>query len=209
MGELFKQFMGRVRSLIRTVIPPKQEATPQGKQELPRAIRGSAIEQLGHVELNRPIGDGFILFRLGNVEGRIYGGPYLSKPEDLFGVKMAAEIDRPCTVDIPTEDFHVPDTEDLKLGMIHAAILLKNYGRVYAGCWGGIGRTGLFMAAMAKMMETSELVDVPNKLEAQGLSPAVAYVRQHYKGHAVETRQQLQYLNDLDVSKVREIVLAL
>lgn len=165
----------------------------------------SALAKFSDAELARKIGDGFIYFRLGNVEGRIYGGPYRNKPADIHGVKMAMEINAPCTVDVPTKDFNVPDTNDLRIGLMAALALLKEHGRIYVGCMGGIGRTGLFMAAMAKMMDTPDQLNVPDTLTMQGLDPAVAYVRQHYKRHAVETGQQLQYISQLFLSDIQQV----
>ena len=53
---------------------------------------------------------------------------------------------------------------------------------------GGIGRTGLFLAALAKL---------------SGEKDPVAYVRKHYMPHAVETQQQQDFIKNLKVWDLR------
>ena len=123
----------------------------------------------------------------------IIGGPFRQCPEGLFSIKMAAEIDRPCDVSIPTEDFSVPPTQALRKGIMKTLAAMARIDDVdervcYAGCMGGIGRTGLFMAAMAKTL---------------GYADPIATVRSQYKASAVETRQQENYINDLYVDDLR------
>ena len=115
----------------------------------------------------------------------VYGGPYRYRPkEGYFGVKMAAEINAPCEVSVPTQDFQVPDVGDTARGLVkvvHAVLLGK---KVYVGCMGGIGRTGLMLSLLAK---------------AFGVEDPVAYVRKHYYSHAVETKEQRQFIADFAI----------
>lgn len=130
---------------------------------------------------------------------RIYGGPYKQKPECIRGVNMALEIDAKCTVDIPTADFNVPNNLLMEHALYKALILLKTEGAIYAGCLGGIGRTGLFMVLMAK-------VSIGMAGHSDGVDLPVKFVREHYNSHAVETQEQLSYVRGFDVSTVVDLV---
>ena len=113
-------------------------------------------------------------------EFRVYGGPYMKIPKGMVGVKMAAEIKVPCEVNIPTVDYQVPELEDMKDGLFQAVEYIASGRPVYAGCMGGIGRTGLFLAIVCK---------------AWGITDPIAYVRANYYAHAVETDQQRKYVD--------------
>lgn len=137
--------------------------------------------------------------RFGNVVGFVYGGPfrkYVPGTRRLVGVKMAAEINHPHEISIPTEDFSVPDVKDMQIGMQQAITALISGNDIYAGCMGGIGRTGLFMGCMAKLVRDynrhSKGVPVP--------SDPVVYVRTHYMGHAIETEEQQDYVRTFDTA---------
>lgn len=135
--------------------------------------------------------NGSMPFEFAGIKGSVVGGPYLAKPKGMFGIKMAKEIDAPCDVNIPSEDFGTPNPEVFKAGLLLAAMGLHEYGEVYVGCMGGIGRTGTFMAGLAKVM---------------GESDPVGYVRKTYLAHAVETQGQKDFINRLDVSTVKHII---
>jgi len=68
---------------------------------------------------------------------------------------------------------------------IHAGLAGK---QLYIGCMGGWGRTGLFMALLAK---------------ASGISDPVAFIREQYTPHAVETKEQQDYVANFDVSPIQ------
>jgi protein-tyrosine phosphatase len=59
---------------------------------------------------------------------------------------------------------------------------------VYIGCQGGWGRTGLFLALLAKTC---------------GVENPIMYVRQNYARTAVETPAQEKYVRDFDVTPTR------
>ena len=145
------------------------------------------------------IGNGSIPLRIGRlIDTTVYGGPYRQVPELFWGVKMAEEIDHPHMVDIPTKDFSVPEVNVLKAGIVKALMAMINEEDVYAGCMGGIGRTGIFLAALAKV----QIEYRKTKHRAGRGEDPVAYVRQHFIPHAVETAEQKQYIADLDVSDI-------
>jgi protein-tyrosine phosphatase len=120
-------------------------------------------------------------FQFGLVNREVIGGPYYDRPTDYFGVKMAVEIKKPCNVDIPTHDFNVPSYADLDKGVRAALIPIARGNKVYVGCMGGIGRTGLFMGALSNLLKHPD---------------PVKYVRANFKSHAIETKQQQDFVNN-------------
>lgn len=121
----------------------------------------------------------------------IYGGPYHEYPGNgVIGIKMAKEINAPCHISIPTVDFGVPKVQDMQEGIKQALEVMAQGKPIYVGCMGGIGRTGLFMACLAKVL---------------GIDQPVAWVRKNYMKHAVETTKQGQYVKDFDIVPLQSI----
>ena len=114
---------------------------------------------------------------------RIAGGSFLDRPQRYrtVGVNMAREIKLPCEVWVPTKDFNTPDLFWLHQGVAEAVDAVIRGKRVYVGCMGGRGRTGLFLAIMAKTF---------------GVQSPITYVRDNYYAHAVETMAQAKYVHD-------------
>jgi len=109
----------------------------------------------------------------------VTGGPYYDRPANMVGVKMAREISLPCDVDIPTRDFSTPEPMVLLTGLRQAIPQMLLGEPLYVGCMGGKGRTGLFLAVLAKAM---------------GVKSPVEFVRKHYYSHAVETTDQYRFV---------------
>ncbi len=126
----------------------------------------------------------------------LMGGPYLAKPSMYHGIKMAIEIDAECDVDVPTVDFSTPSVDDLRLGLIRGIGILTSGQKLYVGCLGGIGRTGLYMAALAKVMVESGSIDYQ----------PVEYVRTFYDDRAVETNKQKEFIKAIDVTDIAKWV---
>lgn len=110
----------------------------------------------------------------------ITGGPFDAIPDGAFGVCLepAAEKAWLADVPLPTVDFGLPDPEALKRAV--AAVLAQLEAEperpVHVGCRAGVGRTGLFLACLAR---------------AAGVEgDALDYVRRHYLPHAAETEAQ-------------------
>lgn len=140
---------------------------------------------------------------IGNVLGYVYGGPYKERPDDIaIGVKMAKEVKKKCEIDVPTVDFSVPDVNAFKLGLLEGLLHFLKHQELFVGCMGGIGRTGLYMAGLAKVAERMDASSMGAVTPKDGLPLCIAYVRQHYKKHAVETGEQIKYITDLDVSGI-------
>lgn len=142
--------------------------------------------------------------KVGKIEGFVFGGRYMNfipGTRRLIGVKMAEEIDHPHDISIPTEDFSVPDVQAMQSGIIGALFAMNDGNDVYAGCMGGIGRTGLFMGCMAKVINdyairTGDELVVP-------LDP-VDFVRQHYMSHAIETTQQQAFVRNFPTNIIMD-----
>ncbi len=117
------------------------------------------------------------------VEGRpvtVTGGPFDAIPDGAFGVCLEPDAAKAWLADIalPVPDFGVPEEAALKQAV--AAVLAQlraEPGRpLHVGCRAGIGRTGLFLACLAR---------------AAGVEgDALDYVRRHYLPGAAETPAQ-------------------
>lgn len=127
--------------------------------------------------------------KMGDSEVLIGGGPYWERPSHLAGVKLAAELDLPCEVDLPIKDFGVPSEAQARAALEAAIDLLGQGKDLYAGCYGGKGRTGLFMALLAK---------------SSGVERPIGWTRHSYHPEAVETMEQAQFIASFDVSELRQ-----
>ena len=135
--------------------------------------------------------------QFGNHVGYIYGGPYRAYKHGtrrLIGIKMAAEIDHPHDVSVPTKDFSVPDESLMQEGLIKALYAISCGQDAYVGCMGGIGRTGLFMGCMVKSLQDACLWE-------EEVDPVMA-VRNLYQPTAIETVAQMKYVRNFDSSPV-------
>ena len=114
----------------------------------------------------------------------VWGGPSSRAHKDSVFVKMAKELPYPCQIDIPTEDFSTPNKLLLDAGLQKAVQAILAGKPVYVGCMAGRGRTGLFLAILAK---------------AFGIRNPVEYVRENYYPHAVETAGQYKFVKDYQI----------
>ena len=110
----------------------------------------------------------------------ITGGPFDSIPDGAFGVCLEMQAEKAWLADVPlpTVDFGLPEPAALRAAV--AAVLRQLEAEpdrpVHIGCRAGVGRTGLFMACLAK---------------AAGVAgDPLDYVRAHYLPHAAETPAQ-------------------
>ena len=129
-----------------------------------------------------------ILLQFAGRAVKVYGGPYVQRPVYMTGVKLAAEVDEPCDIDLPTRDYSVPDVNLAKRALLQTIKRLAKGETIYAGCWAGIGRTGLFLALLAK---------------SAGVEDPVGYVRATYNSHAMETAEQKTYVEDFPIFWLR------
>ena len=110
----------------------------------------------------------------------ITGGPFDAIPGGAFGVCLEPAAEKAWLADIllPTPDYGVPDPAVLKqaVGAVLAQLEADPARPVHVGCRAGIGRTGLFLACLAR---------------AAGVEgDPLDYVRRHYLPHAAETEAQ-------------------
>lgn len=110
----------------------------------------------------------------------ITGGPFDAIPNGAFGVCLEMEAQKAWLADVPlpTPDFGLPDPAALKraVAAVLAQLEVEPDRPVHVGCRAGVGRTGLFMACLAR---------------AAGVEgDALDYVRRHYLAHAAETEDQ-------------------
>lgn len=127
----------------------------------------------------------FDLELMGGRYFRVYGGPFTKAPQAAFGVCLAPESDAAPRADVLLNivDFGVPTEEDMLMAIDMAIDAMRRRRPVYAGCMGGIGRTGTFIACLAKLW---------------GSKNPVADVRANYLGHAVENEKQHKFIEKIE-----------
>jgi protein-tyrosine phosphatase len=118
------------------------------------------------------------------IRGRALRTPLPPGPVPAFGVYLLGS--RPAAVPwerrwIKWPDFWLPSDRDGAVRILREAWERSASGRVEIACGGGQGRTGTALALIAVL---------------DGLAPgeAVAYVREHYRRHAVETPWQRRFV---------------
>ena len=108
----------------------------------------------------------------------MWGGPYRNCP-DALGNKGFCLLEEPFGIyhtHLPVPDFGVPTDEKAVEKALRAALDLFLDGHpIYVGCMGGIGRTGMFMALIARCL---------------GHKDPIAFIRSNYSPMAVETIPQ-------------------
>ena len=115
---------------------------------------------------------------------KMFGGSFFMAPssEDYLTINLMAENPLPCNVYVPIRDFSVPSSPKQLLGVFEYIHDSKN--PVYVGCFGGKGRTGLFMACYLKYL---------------GYDNPIEMVRSQYNPHAVETGEQEEFVRQFPV----------
>ncbi len=119
------------------------------------------------------------------------GGSFNDFPGAAIGVCLEAHSRRAAAADvlIAVPDFTAPTQAQLVDGLVRTLVLMRDAPGVpvYVGCAAGLGRTGTFMAALARVA---------------GIEDAVAWVRANYDSRAVETAAQEACVAALDVDAV-------
>ena len=110
----------------------------------------------------------------------ITGGPFDALPDGAFGICLEPEAAKAWLADValPTADFGTPDPAALKaaVGAVLRQLEAAPDRPVHVGCRAGVGRTGLFLACLARA------AGVPGD--------ALDHVRAHYLPGAAETPAQ-------------------
>lgn len=131
----------------------------------------------------------FMPLPFGGGSVRVYGGPYYYRPLSMTGVKLAQEINLPCDINLPIADYSIPRPDLARRALLASIDALERGESLYVGCMGGKGRTGLFMALLAK---------------AAGVEHPIEHVRSTYFEHAVETLEQERFVKAFDVAQARQ-----
>lgn len=146
------------------------------------------------MELNKSIN-----VTLGTLSTTVYGGRFRdfdTSERRLVGIKMAVEIDHDHHISIPTADYSVPTQKAMQHGIALALYAIEQGNDLYVGCMGGIGRTGLFMGCMLKLV---------NDYYQRETDP-VLMVRKGYKAHAIETPEQMYFVRNFDTTELLVLV---
>ncbi|RFU85612.1 protein phosphatase [Streptomyces triticagri] len=120
------------------------------------------------------------------VRGRGLRHPLPTGPQPTFSVTLLGKEPPPADWEtrwIRWPDFRLPADPAQVRTVLTEALRRAPAERVEIACGGGIGRTGTALACLAVL---------------DGVPPedAVAYVRRHYHGHAVETPWQRRYVRN-------------
>ena len=135
--------------------------------------------------------NGEVSLRLLGADRRIMGGPFNAFVPPAIGVclEMRSRLANLADVRIDVPDFTAPTQAQLHQGLLETLRLMEAAPGlpVYVGCAAGLGRTGTFIAALARLA---------------GIADAVAWTRAHYDRRAVETKEQEAAVAALDVAAV-------
>lgn len=118
-------------------------------------------------------------------EVTIWGGPQPQKDWNLKTVLVVNLLEsKTKTEDVwfPIRNWDIPDDNEMFDVLIDALIQRASKGdEIYVHCFGGHGRTGLVLGAVAAKL---------------GIEDPVEHVRKHYCQRAIETPEQEQYVTD-------------
>jgi protein-tyrosine phosphatase len=104
-------------------------------------------------------------------------------------VRLAPEILADSEVTVRVEDFKVPEDEEAWLRAAKDLIRHALRGRrAFVGCRGGVGRTGMMIATVAKIL---------------GETSPVFWTRRNWRREAIETLAQERFVQGLDVSPIQ------
>ena len=138
----------------------------------------SSAQENDYLQIDNPV--------LG-IKQTLVGGSFFHAPIGLSDIVVTVNLmeEKPeltCDIYIPVRDFSAPRSNFMFERVFED--LLSDGRVVYAGCWGGIGRTGLFLACFLKYM---------------GHPDPLSEVREKHHPHAVETDSQKEFLDNFPV----------
>lgn len=134
---------------------------------------------------------GAVTLRLLGRDRIIRGGPFDDFQPPAIGVCLevrSAKLGQAALV-LPVADYGAPDAAELTAALRDVlGLMVANPDLpVYIGCRAGIGRTGMMIAALAKLA---------------GIADPIAWVRAHYHPDAVETSGQHAVIEALDPAMI-------
>lgn len=118
-------------------------------------------------------------------EVTIWGGPQPQRGWQLQNVLVVSLLEYRSDTDnvrFPIRNWSIPDDDQMFEVLVNTLIERATEGReIYIHCFGGHGRTGIVLGAIAGKL---------------GIEDPVQHVRKHYCPRAIETPEQEQYVND-------------
>ncbi len=127
---------------------------------------------------------------------RVYGGPFRGAPmTGTYNVNLQHEIvagNSPVHYRLKIVDFEIPGIYETAITLamiIFQSKIMKR--KVYVGCMGGIGRTGMIMALLVRVAYRSNGKD------------AISFVRGRFNEHAVETPEQKKFVSEFPIGNLR------
>ncbi|MBC7637477.1 MAG: tyrosine-protein phosphatase [Acetobacteraceae bacterium] len=134
---------------------------------------------------------GAVTLRLLGRNRIIQGGPFDDFQPPAIGVCLEVRSLRvaEAALVLPVVDYGAPDAAELTAALRDVLALMATNPDlpVYIGCRAGIGRTGMMIAALAKLA---------------GIANPIAWVRAHYHPDAVETSDQHAVIEALDPAMI-------
>lgn len=123
--------------------------------------------------------ENYVDFEVNGVARRMYGGSFFHAPEDdkFLTINLMEEYPLPCDFYLPIKDYSCPTDIQAMFDIFEE--IEKSNKDVYVGCFGGVGRTGLFMSCFLKHL---------------GQINPILRVREDYNSHAVETSEQREFV---------------
>lgn len=131
-------------------------------------------------------------FNFNDKQYSIFGGSFFKAPDinndkNWFTINLMSESPQlESTFYFPIKDYSVPSKEQMPefISLIDTIVTnIINGKKVFVGCFGGKGRTGLVLTSVAKVL---------------GVKDPIQYVRSNYYSHAVETEEQKKFVDDLE-----------
>ena len=122
---------------------------------------------------------------------RYYGGSFAGRSDfrirDYLGVSLLLGKDhlQEGDIHIPTADFTAPPMNLIRKAVKKTMVEAVRGRKIYVGCGAGIGRTGTFLACVAK---------------AAGYRHPIKWLRSQYHPQAVETKDQRELIQFFDYS---------
>lgn len=114
---------------------------------------------------------------------KVHAGPYGDYPGvGYWGIKLDKRPKPSADLFLDLPDFQAPTAAQVYLVLNSILDRLLAGEKVYLGCFGGMGRTGTFLACLAKLW---------------GEDDGVLYARQHYWNRAVETPEQADLVESI------------
>ena len=125
---------------------------------------------------------GYIEFEFNGHARRIYGGSFFHAPDDddFYTVNLMQEQPDLVSTDyFPIKDFSTPQSSSELIEVFEKMLEDEKQRDIYVGCFGGIGRTGLFIGSFLKYM---------------GNDSPIYTTRSTYYHKAIETMEQENFV---------------